>query len=505
MSTIITVAIFAYLAICAGLFALIARKKTWMGSAMRTVIIILSVIISCLISSAISASFGEQLYSSMVEPMLSDMGDILNAVPLLANTMEAVASMLLAPIIFLVLFPILRFIFSLLGKIPEKLVFEKIVPEKLHLRWLSPIIGAINGFLVAAITLVPICGYIILASDVMTATQNLGNQPSETLQLSAEEASEGDGILSAFTTLNENPAIKTVSFVASPVFDALTTADIPTGHDEQTVKFVLSKDVGNIFNIIDHTTVFLDDMASGKVSDNTQENMHELSHDFSKTQWSRCFASDTFASMAKSWIKGDSFMGMEMPELPAVFAPTFNKALEVIGGVTPSSVEADLDTIFDIFYYFLKGDLMNGGADSSTIMNTMGEGSIISNIINTLEANERFAPLADEITDMGMRVVASSIGKVELGSDEQYDQLVGDISQSLNGVLDLPKEQRDQEVKKSIKEAMKNYDDGLNVEEDVAVTFADKMIEDLGGDGEITDQEISDYLDSYVVVEGENQ
>ena len=210
ISTIITIALFAYIAICAGLFALIASKKTWMGSLMRTVLIIVSVIISCIISSKVSGIFGDQIYASIVEPMLTDLGDILDAVPLLSNTIEAVASMLLAPIIFLVVFPILRFVLSLLGKIPEKLVFEKIVPEKLHLHWLSPIIGAINGFLVAAITLIPICGYLILASDVMTAAQDLSNdKPGETLQLSAEETSDDDDILNTFTTLNENPAIKT--------------------------------------------------------------------------------------------------------------------------------------------------------------------------------------------------------------------------------------------------------------------------------------------------------
>lgn len=506
MSTIITVVIFAYLAICAGLFALIARKKTWMGSLMRTVLIIVSAIIACIISSAVSGSFGDQIHTAIVEPMLADLGDILKSVPLLENTISAVASMLLAPIIFLVVFPILRFILSLLGKIPEKLVFEKLVPEKMHLRWLGCIIGAINGFLVAAITIIPICGYLILASDVLTAAQNLSdNTPTETLQLSAEESAEGDDILTTLTTLNENPAVKTVSFVASPVFDALTTADIPTGHGDETVKFVLSKDVGNIFNIVDHVTVFLDDMSSGKVSDNTKDNMHALSSAFTQTEWSRCFASDTFSSMAKGWLKGDSFMGAEMPELPAVFAPTFNKALEVIGSVTPATVEQDLNTIFDVFYYFLQGDLMNMDAANSDIMSSIGESKIISNIISTLEANERFAPLADEIMDMGMRVVASSIGKVELGSDEQYDQLVGEISKSLNDVLDMPKEERDAEVKKSIKAAMENYDSGLQVEEDVALAFADKMIEDLGADNEITDDEISDYLDSYVVVDGDKE
>ncbi|MBQ9162283.1 MAG: hypothetical protein IJX74_03310 [Clostridia bacterium] len=500
---VLTLIIVGYILISAGLYALSARKHTWMGSAMRTVLIIVSVVLSCLISTGISSIFGESIHSMIVEPMLSGMGDIVTSVPLLGNTLTAVASMLLAPFIFIVIFSILRLVLSLLGKIPEKLVLEKFVPKKLHIKWISPVVGAVNGALVAIITIVPICGYMMLASDVIAATATLtddGNS-TETVELAAEEGEgEGVNILDSLATLGENPAVKVVSTVASPIFDALTTADVPTGHaDGSTVKFTLSKDVSNIFNIVDHVTVFMDDMTSGTVSDNTQQNMHDLSDAFSKTEWSRCFASDTFSSMANAWLEGGDFMGMAAPELPPVFAPTFDKALEVIGDVTPATVDDDLDTIFDVFYYFLKGDLMNGGAASNDIMTTLGEGEILSGIINTLNANERFAPLADEITDMGMRVVASSIGKVELGSDEQYDKLVGELSNSLNSTLDMSKEERDEYVKESMKTAFVDY--GMEVPEDVALTFSDKMITDLGSDGEITDEEVHAYLDSYVVVE----
>jgi hypothetical protein len=178
---------------------------------------------------------------------------------------------------------------------------------------------------------------------------------------------------------------------------------------------------------------------------------------------------------------------------------TFSKALAVIGDVTPETVEEDLNTIFDVFYYFLKGDLMNSAAGSSDIMATLGENKILSSIIDTLEANERFAPLADEITDMGMRVVASSIGKIELGSDEQYDTFVGELSTSLNSSLSMTEEERDAFVKESVQTAFVQYE--MDVPEDVAITFSEKMIEDLGSDGEITDEEIHNYLDSYVVVE----
>ena len=501
---VLTAIICAYIAITAGLFALAARKKTWMGSAMRTVIIIISVIISCLISVAISSAFSDKIYSFAVEPMMESLGDLTSSVPLLANTMVAIASMMLAPIIFIFIFSILRFVLSLLGKIPEKLLLETLVPKKLHIKWISPIIGAVNGALVAIITIVPICGYMLLASNVVSSAQALveSDTPTETVQLAADAEGEDGGFIDTIAHLGENPAVKAVSVIASPVFDALTTADVPTGHEDgSTVKFTLSKDIANVFNIVEHVGVFMDDMTSGKVTENTQQNMHDLSAAFARSPWTLCFASDTFSSLADTWLVGNEFMGTSSPELPDVFAPTFDKALQVIGDVTPKTVEEDLNTIFDIFYYFLKGDLMNSAASSGDIMATLGENNILSSIITTLEANERFAPLADEITDMGMRVVASSIGKVELGSDEQYDTLVSGLSSSLNDSLDMSKEERDEYVKEAVKTAFVDYE--MEIPEDVALTFSDKMIKDLGGDGEITDEEVHAYLDSYVVVDGE--
>ncbi|MBE6693758.1 MAG: hypothetical protein E7589_03225 [Ruminococcaceae bacterium] len=499
---VLTLIIVGYILISAGLYALSARKHTWMGSAMRTVLIIVSVIISCLISTAISAALGDSFSSFIVEPLLSSLGDLTSSVPLLANTVIAIASMILAPFIFIVIFSVLRLVLSLLGKIPEKLLIEKLVPQKVNVKWVSPIVGAVNGALVAVITIVPICGYLLLASNVVNATAAMvDTDTTQTAELAAEETGEeGADLLDTIASLGENPAVKAVGFIASPVFDALTTADVPTGHgDGSTVKFVLSKDIANVFDIFDHVTVFMDDMTSGEVSEHTQQNMHDLSHAFASSEWTLCFASDTFSSMADAWLEGDDFMGMSQPELPAVFEHTFSQSLEIIGNVTPATVEDDLNTIFDVFYYFLKGDLMNGESNADGLMTSLSESDILSSIIDTLEANERFAPLADEIIDMGLRVVATSIGKVELGSDEQYDALVGEISNSLTNTLSMSEDERDEYIKESIKTAFTDY--GTEIPEDVALTCADKMIAELGGDGEITDEEVHAYLDSYVVVE----
>lgn len=494
----LTAIIFGYIAVSAGLFALAARKKTWMGGAMRTVIIILSVIIACIVSTAISSLFSDAIYNSFLGSIMESLGDLSASVPLLGNTVVAMASVLLAPLFFIVIFSVLRLVLSLLGKIPEKLLLETLVPKKIQIKWVSILVGALNGALVAIITVVPICGYITLASNILTATAELTEETTQTATLQLAEEEESFDLIGAVADLGESPAVKVVNVVASPVFDALTTTNVPTG-DGSTVKFTLSKDIANIFNIVDHVGVFMDDMSSGTVSENTQQNMHDLSDAFSKSPWTLRFASDTFSSLADAWLVGDDFMGSSSPELPEVFAPTFSKALTVIGDVTPETVEEDLNTTFDVFYYFLKGDLMNSAASSNDIMATLGESNILSSIIDTLEANERFAPLADEITDMGMRVVASSIGKVELGSDEQYDTFVGELSTSLNSSLSMTEEERDAFVKESVKTAFVQYE--MDVPEDVAITFSEKMIEDLGSDGEITDEEVHNYLDSYVVVE----
>ena len=61
--------------------------------------------------------------------------------------------------------------------------------------------------------------------------------------------------------------------------------------------------------------------------------------------------------------------------------------------------------------------------------------------------------------------------------------------------------ERDEYVQEAIQTAFVDY--GVDVPEDVAVTFSHKLIKDLGSDGEITETELNDYLDSYVVVTDE--
>ena len=70
--------------------------------------------------------------------------------------------------------------------------------------------------------------------------------------------------------------------------------------------------------------------------------------------------------------------------------------------------------------------------------------------------------------------------------------MMGNVADSLNNVLDMPEEERNSIITQSIKN---NFSEkGFDVPDDVALEMSNQLINDLGADGEITADELTDYM-----------
>ena len=136
-------------------------------------------------------------------------------------------------------------------------------------------------------------------------------------------------------------------------------------------------------------------------------------------------------------------------------------------------------------------DLLNEDADYTDMVQRMGQSGLLSNMLAKLEANERMAPLAAELKSLGVRLVSNMLGIDQLKNGE-YAELMGNVAGTLTESLDMSQEERDALVLDSIKN---NFgDQGFDVPDDVALQMANKMIDELGADGEITGDELTQYM-----------
>ena len=112
-------------------------------------------------------------------------------------------------------------------------------------------------------------------------------------------------------------------------------------------------------------------------------------------------------------------------------------------------------------------------------------------MLDTLQASERLSALADELKALAIRLVSNMLGVDKLQSGEYMD-MMGNVASTLTDALNLPEAERDALLLDSIKENFAGQ--GFDVPDDVALKMSHQMIDELGADGEISPDELTEYM-----------
>ena len=112
-------------------------------------------------------------------------------------------------------------------------------------------------------------------------------------------------------------------------------------------------------------------------------------------------------------------------------------------------------------------------------------------MLGKLEANPRLSVLVDELKTLSLRMVSNMLG-AELLQNGEYAEMMDSVADTLTNSLEMTKEERDALILDALKNDFAN--EGFDVPDDVVLEMADKMIADLGSDGTITSDELTDYL-----------
>ena len=121
----------------------------------------------------------------------------------------------------------------------------------------------------------------------------------------------------------------------------------------------------------------------------------------------------------------------------------------------------------------------------------MGQGGLLTRVLDELRASERLSVIADELEALSIRLVSSMLGVDKL-KDGEYAETMDKIASKLTDSLELDEAERDAMVVDAIQTNLKAV--GYDVPEDVALKLANQAMNEMGEDGEITADELTDYL-----------
>ena len=517
---IITLVMIAYVLLLGLFTALPARKHHWIMALVRTGIIVVSVIIAVPVSKVIAGAVSGTL-APMFDGLLSgDIGELVEHAPILKESVELMVALIIAPLVFLVLFIVIRGVLAIAALIVEKTVpyFKERNPKKgtkkdPHNTAIAMPVGAFNGILVALVTLIPLCGYIGLVSGFMSLLDmgNTQSAPESSVSVVAPSveylasettadftqqrapAEEEDEMMATVKEVLENPMIGAVNTVGRPVFNWMTSGKVhgTTGD----VDFSLSKDLPHLAQSL---TGFVDAMALTEDGNMTEEDKKALldAVDFlMESDWVAEVMAQTIGYMATQWKQGETVMGIAAPDIgDDMVQPMMNKMWDILATESKETIREDLETLTIVLSDLMSLGFATADGDNQAVITQLagGENSTLSHMIQTLEANAHMAPLVDEIRALSLRLVSRTMGDA-LKNTDQYDEVISNVAEVFNDVANMPAEQRQEVLKTKVKEAFATQE--IDVPEDLAVELSEKAIADLSANGEpITDEALKNYF-----------
>lgn len=483
--------ILLYINVWGVIYMLGARKRSWIMATVRLGITVVSAVISIFLSkllASVAAGFG---YSLLVAELGRDFEDILHQVPALAEGMRVIVTLVLAPILFAVVFLVVRFIISMVMWIVEKKV--PVLKERSKLGLTMPL-GALNGFLIGAITLIPLCGFMAFGAKLLYTVEDTGMMETEVMEELAEEISMDESdLVEAADMLDGQILMKSIHVtIGKPVFKGLTTAklDKDVTHGEK-VKINLEKEFCGFVTTVGCITEAVEALGEEDFTKRDKDILFDAADSMFASDWIALVMTDALVAMSESWMENEAFMGEERPVLDSAINPTVDCVLVLLSEENPETLEEDIHVLMDVVGDLMVYDILVDEMDYETLVQRLGKDGLLSDILGKLEDNPRLHVLAAELKNLSIRLVSNMLGK-ELLESGKYDEMIGNVATSLTNVLDLSKKERDAVIIESIRE---NFSaEGYDVPDDVALEMSNKMIDELGSDGVITAEELKAYM-----------
>ncbi len=495
ISPFVTLFILLYTAAFVSIIMLQARNKSWITTAVRLAATLVSAFLAIPLAKALSGPIADLVMPLFDKLLPENFQDLLAAVPALEEGIEVFCGMLVAVLLYLPAFLVFRVTFGIAIMVLERElpIFSREGDKKLAIS--LPVAG-VHALLMTIVTLIPLCGLIMMGSHLIGTVEE--TPALQSMLTSSEDSSLPiEAIESNANDLEKNPCVVTVHYtLGKPIFYLLTTdtLDKIATHGE-AVNLNMERELCGLIQTAGEALNAANSFSSENFTEADKAQLFDAADALFESKWVGYVTTDALVALSTSWKEGDTFLGMTRPIMAEVIDPTFVCVLDVLSIETPQTLSEDIHIILDVL-----GDLrLKGFLDSDTIfyedlIRALGQDGFLSTLLAKLDQNERMHLLVDELKTMNVRLVGSMLGIDRLQTGE-YDALMGDVAGSLNDVLSKPAEERNEIIKQTINQ---NFDThGFHVPEDVALEISDRIITELGADGEITKDELTEFLSNY--------
>ena len=381
--------------------------------------------------------------------------ELMTALPSLKDLIVTVPAALLAPIVFIFVFLILR----LLTLIPYFIVNANVkflkdgdTPAK---RFIGIPIGAVQGLLCSLIIVTVICGYVDIADKVVNIAKNSEVDKDSGIYYLANEADyyvelvKADPIVGALCNNDEDEAEQ--SRHNNIIFELLSGIRVNDQPSSLTKECVIITEVA--MEIVPLVSDGSKDVQSSAQLDALDNSINKLDESKILTN----VAAEFIAGASESWSNGEDFLGISFNGIDENIDPIIFALFGTFQNYEAESLKTDLLDVVDIIRTFDKYGVFDP-ANSDNLLHTLN-GDFISELLNKLSGNDKFSVVIPEVTNLGIKLIAQSLNiselpdnvYVESGKCELSQEDITNIAQGFDHVI-------------SFVEELENMDDDISLE-----------------------------------------
>ena len=429
----------------AGLFmlfgALKGRKYKWHLSLARIIVALISAVLAAMLATFLSNLVIRLVLNlAITNGWFLEVGNILAELPTGVGVATALASMLVSPILFIPLFFIIKPILNIFGKLISRLIARvsdgktkksdnaetaeaaeakeepqrdengrKIVKRKhykkrneaLIAHYFNPLgaaLGALCSLLVFCIALVPIVGAIDVVNDIVPLF-------SDTLMEEAGEAEgEAGGVavadvagtaFAALDGLDNNVGALVIKYTGGKLLYGAMTTSVINGEMAN-----LNKEGELLASVSEAAIIVLDE--EGAAEDKAAA-VRAISPAFDRSVVTRTLISEFCTVAGDTWDAGESFHGVERPQLGGDFEAITSAAIDVFATADSQNIKKDVHAITEavavLFESGAAGDLQNDP------MSILGDEETTSALFAAFLEDERLDPMVDGFADFGVNIL----------------------------------------------------------------------------------------------------
>lgn len=272
-------------------------------------------------------------------------------------------------------------------------------------RVFAMLLGAVIGFIGVLVLVVPIFGYMDLATAMTTADTSEESLTAELVEYQEDY----------IDPIRNTPGVAQVyDAVGTKIFDALASA-------KWSDKKVVLRDEIAVFADIAKNAGALSGKNPEAFGDAETAAMEALAEDIGKSPILSSLCAGLLNNAAGEWNSGKTFMDMEKPDMGEYGNGIMGGFLTVLETSTEDNVGDDMTFFAELFALMVEKEIFAdmGGDDFATHMESSG---FLGDVRTLIKAHPRMEPVNKAIVDIGMKAM---IG--EMGSPEDYRETHGEL------------------------------------------------------------------------------